>query len=223
MKRCYLFFLFIILLSAPTILAQSSCPQEQYNSCLNWAQEQLEELGCTPDQETFEHSIQDLYFHKGCRIKEIHWYDLTSNESVKAMTIERQRTDNFGCTLRYTPQSYYEQSGFFRTPQESLEGQLRNPQLSNCKYNGYFGRPDARTILEPIIAQVESCQCGGQSIPEELTSEDNSRILQIPPDQSTQEQQVAESSTLTIITLIVGIIILFFIFIILVIALVRKE
>ena len=226
MKRYYVLSIILIFLTTlPLLTAQSFCPLESLSTCRSWAHTQMQDLGCSPDQATFNISIEDLYLAQGCRIKDIHWYDLITNQTVKGATVDRQRTDNFGCVLRYTPQSYYQNGGYFRTPQESLEGQLRNPQLSNCKYNGYSGRQDASIILEPIIAQVESCTCISSPQPSESNITQNP-IIPTPaqissPNIETPSPLSSQSNPITILSLLLGIILLIMLIVLLIVAMIK--
>lgn len=151
------FALYFSLLAPPVYAAV--CDPASLQACQQWAQEQVEALGCRVSQPAFNEAIEDLYLGKGCRMQGSKWLDLQTGATVSGRVAGGINTDTNGCIERYTPTSYLSTGGYFRTPKEALNGSLRNKSISGCEFNGDSGKKDASTLTPPIIEGVESCAC----------------------------------------------------------------
>ena len=141
----------------------AACDPSGVQSCVAWAEQEIVKLGCHVDTQTFTTAIEDYYLNKGCRLEGTRWYDISSGAKVTGSVSNGVNTDDHGCIARYTPQSYLNQGGYFRTPKEALNGPLRNKELSGCSYDSDSGGKDASDLTSPIISAVQSCACATKS------------------------------------------------------------
>lgn len=160
------YFLFAILFFGSlfvTANAHAACDAKGLVACQAWAQKQISDIGCRAPQPAFDNAVADLYLGAGCRIQGVKWFQVQSGAVVQGGFSGGVNIDSAGCIARYTPGGYLATGGYFRTPKEAMNGSLRNKSLSGCAYDSDLGKKDASVLTAPIIAQIESCSCAGQS------------------------------------------------------------
>ncbi len=156
-----LFVIGSIFLPVSTVLA--ACDPSGAQACEAWAVQQTAKLGCHVTQPSFNNAVDDLYLNQGCRLQGTSWTD-ANGKTVTGGFSNGVNVDSAGCIARYTPSSYLKQGGYFRTPTETIDGQLRNQSLSGCTYDSDLGKKDSSELMAPIMEAIKSCVCAHQPV-----------------------------------------------------------